>query len=157
MSVITFTKVKLPNGWLGNMAPYPIEYGGLIYRTSEALFQAVRFAPGPIREAIRAERSPMAAKMVAKRHANEMLVPPRSVLDIALMRNVLAEKLTQHADELVPLLLATGDAEIIEDVSGRPCTESNLFWGKALNSKGLWLGTGMLGKIWMELRGIIRQ
>ena len=61
MSVVTFTKVKLPNGWLGNMAPYPLEYEGVTYRTSEALFQALRFALGPIREVI------MGAKMVAKR------------------------------------------------------------------------------------------
>jgi predicted ATP-grasp superfamily ATP-dependent carboligase len=40
---ITFTKTSLPFGWLGNMAPYPIEYLEKTWRTAEALFQALRF------------------------------------------------------------------------------------------------------------------
>ena len=38
-SIIAFTKVALPFGWLGNMAPYPVTYGGKAWRTTEALFQ----------------------------------------------------------------------------------------------------------------------
>ena len=66
--IIAFTKVALPFGWLGNMAPYPVTYGGKAWRTTEALFQALRFEDESIREAIRQEKSPMAAKLVAKRH-----------------------------------------------------------------------------------------
>ena len=64
MHTIAFTKVTLPYGWLGNMAPFPVLYGLLEWRTTEALFQALRFAADdPVRELIRAEKSPMAAKM----------------------------------------------------------------------------------------------
>src|SRR5262249_49560871 len=63
--VIAFTKVDLPYGWLGNMAPFPVMHDGRGYRTTEALFQALRFDQEPIREAIRGEKSPMAAKMRA--------------------------------------------------------------------------------------------
>lgn len=28
MNIITFTKVKLPYGWLGNMAPFPLSIDG---------------------------------------------------------------------------------------------------------------------------------
>jgi predicted NAD-dependent protein-ADP-ribosyltransferase YbiA (DUF1768 family) len=40
---IWFKGVKEPNGWMGNMAPYPITYNGQVWRTSEALFQSMRF------------------------------------------------------------------------------------------------------------------
>ena len=63
--VIAFTKVKLPFGWLGNMSPHPIIFWDKEWRTAEALFQAGRFVTDdPIREEIRAEASPMSAKMI---------------------------------------------------------------------------------------------
>ena len=40
---ISFTKVSLPFGWLGNMSPFPILYEGKEWKTTEALFQALRF------------------------------------------------------------------------------------------------------------------
>lgn len=64
---IAFTKVKLPYGWLGNMAAFPIIYNNKNYRTTEALFQALRFLKNPeIQELIRLEKSPMSSKMFAK-------------------------------------------------------------------------------------------
>ncbi len=41
--IITFTKVSLPNGWMSNMAPYPIIYNNITYKTTESLFQCLRF------------------------------------------------------------------------------------------------------------------
>ena len=35
--------VKEPNGWMVNMAPFPINYNGQVRRISEALFQSMRF------------------------------------------------------------------------------------------------------------------
>jgi predicted NAD-dependent protein-ADP-ribosyltransferase YbiA (DUF1768 family) len=43
MDVINFTKNNLPYGWLGNMSQYPIDFGGVIWKTTEALFQGLRF------------------------------------------------------------------------------------------------------------------
>ena len=77
-SIIAFTKVALPFGWLGNMAPYPVTYGGEAWRTTEALFQALRFEDESIREAIRQEKSPMAVKFIAQRHKSKMVVVPRA-------------------------------------------------------------------------------
>jgi len=39
---IWFKKVAEPYGWLGNMAPYPITYKGIVWSTREALFQSLR-------------------------------------------------------------------------------------------------------------------
>jgi predicted NAD-dependent protein-ADP-ribosyltransferase YbiA (DUF1768 family) len=59
--------VDLPYGWLGNMYASPVRYNGEIWKTSEALFQALRFEDLEIRALIRNEKSPMGAKMKAKK------------------------------------------------------------------------------------------
>ena len=151
MSVISFTKVSLPYGWLGNMAPYPIVVKDLSWRTNEALFQAYRFAAeDPVREEIRSQTSPMAAKMVAKRCKERMVVVPQSEQDLQLMELVLRLKLKAHPG-LKTKLLATGDATIIEDCTSRP-RGSGLFWGAALQPDETWKGNNQLGKLWMQLR-----
>ena len=67
---------KDPYGWMGNMSPFPIQYQGQPYRTTEALFQCMRLADEgaeDIRVAIRMQRSPMAAKMLAKKHNKQQI------------------------------------------------------------------------------------
>lgn len=155
MDIIAFTKVSLPFGWLGNMAPFPLLHDGLAYRTSEALFQCLRFEGRPdVQEAIRAQRSPMAAKMIAKKHRallNRGLTWDEAEDDIARMRLCLELKLAQHP-ALVDQLLATGEALIIEDCTARP-RGSALFWG-AVRRNGQWEGRNVLGTLWMELRSV---
>ena len=150
---VLIRKVKEQHGWLGNMSPYPVEFDGKRYRTTEALFQALRFSDEQVIEAIRGEKSPMAAKFVAKRYKKRMVVEPLSDDDVKNMRVCLKLKLEQHP-ELRDRLLATGDAEIIEDCSKRK-RGSGLFWGAGLED-GVWEGTNMLGKLWMELRDDLR-
>lgn len=149
-TVISFTSVKLPNGWLGNMSPYPISYDGKIWRTLEALFQALRFDNEEIREIIRNEKSPMASKMMAKKFKSEMVVVPMSELDVYNMRMCLKLKLEQHP-KIQYLLKATENKTIIEDIGNRK-GERHQFWGAKWN--GLeWEGHNVMGKLWMELRG----
>lgn len=150
-SEITFTKIALPYGWLGNMAPYRVWYERKEWRTTEALFQALRFdVMDPIREGIRLQKSPMAAKMAAKKNRARMVVKPMSPEDLTTMGLVLLMKVEQHP-ELKEKLLDTGDAPLIEDTTAR-ANESGLFWGAARQTDGSWKGTNHLGKIWMGLR-----
>jgi ribA/ribD-fused uncharacterized protein len=152
MTTIAFTKVKLPYGWMGNMSPHPITLVGVTWRSTEALFQAYRFELGsPIREEIRSQTSPMAAKMIAKREKDKMVIIPQSQEDLRLMETVLELKLDQHP-HLRKELQATGDALIIEDCTKRQ-HGSGLFWGAGLQTDGTWLGENHLGKLWMKLRG----
>jgi len=152
---ITFTKVKLPWGWLSNMSPHPIDILGTVWPTAEHLFQALRFdVHSPIREEIRAQKSPMTAKMVAKRYVDQMTKVPRSREDLDSMRLVLLLKVEEHPD-LKTKLLGTGDAVIIENVTARP-NESGLFWGAARNPDGTWRGNNALGKEWMTVRWTLR-
>lgn len=151
---ITFTKVRLDHGWLGNMAPFPVTHGGKSWRTTEALFQALRFDDEAIAEEIRAEKSPMGAKMIAKREKAKMVVVPQSDHDLANMAMVLRLKVEQHP-ELKQKLLDTGDEIIVEDCSRRP-HGSGAFWGAALKD-GEWVGENMLGKLWMKLREKLKR
>lgn len=146
--MILIRKVKDPHGSYGNMAPFPVTWEGREYRTSEALFQAMRFDDEEIREAIRAEKSPMSAKFVAKRYKAEMTVTPMSEEDLENMRICLRLKMDQHPD-LLKELIAT-DEEIVEDCTKRQ-RGSGLFWGAADND-GEWTGQNWLGKLLMELR-----
>ncbi len=147
--VIAFTKVRLPFGWLGNMSPYAIAYGGQTWPTAEHLFQALRFEDGSIREAIRSTRNPFAAKLLAKTNSPRMTVTPCSPQDVDNMETVLRLKLDQHP-RLKELLLATGQEEIVEDCSNRQRGNA-LFWGAALQG-GTWVGENRLGRLWMRLR-----
>ena len=151
MAVISFTKVNLPWGCLGNMAPYPITYEGKVWPTSEALFQALRFKDPDIREEIRIQKSPMAAKMKAKKHrASYMVVEPMSDEDIQNMRLCLKLKFTQHPG-LKSRLMVTKGHTICEDIGKRRGSRHE-FWGSYRNNENQWIGNNMLGKLLMELR-----
>lgn len=153
--MISFTKVKLPFGWLGNMSPFPVLFGGVSWPTTEHLFQALRFSPeAKIREEIRSTKSPMAAKLLAKKHVSEMVVAPRSQEDLDLMRLCLRLKIEQHPD-LKRQLLETKDEQIVEDASKRP-NVSGLFWGLC-KREDAWLGENALGVLWMELRSTLQK
>lgn len=148
--VIEFTKVNLPYGWLGNMYGSPIVYKGKIWKTSEALFQALRFEDEEIKEEIRNELSPMGAKMKAKKHKMKMVIMPMSDEDVELMRRVVRLKFEQNL-ELKEKLIKTGEHILVENIGNRKGVR-HLFWGMK-KENGAWLGKNMMGKILMELRG----
>jgi len=156
MGVIAFTKTKLPYGWLGNMSPHKIIYDNKEWKTSEALFHALRFDSDKIKELIRQEASPMGAKLVAWKYPELMVVKHLSDEDVRNMALCIRLKIEQHP-ELEKELLATGDDVIIEDVTSRGDKGSNLFWGAMLKSDGTWEGKNTLGLLWMELRAKLKN
>jgi ribA/ribD-fused uncharacterized protein len=154
--IITFTKTKLPFGWLSNMHATPVTFADKEWRTTEHLFQALRFAEdSPVREEIRNIKSPMAAKMHSKSKAAERVIVPMSTEDVNTMSWCLFLKTALH-DNIKQMLLDTGEALLIEDVTKRPTSESNLFWGMALQEDGTWKGTNQLGKCWSFVRDSFR-
>ena len=157
--------VREDNGWLGNMSPHPVEHDGIWWNTAEALFQALRYPMGAvndkgenIREIIRAQTSPMAAKLKAKATAirDQRNITPMGNEDLDNMRMVLRLKFKYNRNPLERDLLATGDRFIVEDCSNRP-NVSGLFWGAKRLPDGTWDGTNMLGQLLMELRTEIRN
>lgn len=151
---ILIRKVREPDGWLGNMSPHPVEWDGKEYRTTEALFQTLRFEDEEVIKAIRDQKSPMAAKMVAKKHKALMIVEPMRDDDLFNMRLCLLLKVEQHP-KLKSQLLETGNEQIIEDCSKRK-RGSALFWGAAFDGEK-WVGENQLGKLWMELRDELQR
>jgi ribA/ribD-fused uncharacterized protein len=147
---ISFTKVRGPYGWMGNMAPINIIYDGKEWFHTEGLFQALRFkSDSPIREEIRAIKNPITAKFFSRNKKSEMSVVMMSEEDIDNMRLCVKLKFEQHP-ELKAQLIDTGNKHIYEDVTNRQ-GGSGLFWGAAFNNKA-WDGKNWLGKILMEYR-----
>lgn len=149
---IAFTKSNLPFGWMGNMSNFRIIYKGIEWKSTEALFQAMRFPENsPIREEIRLASNGFTAKLVAKANRDWMSVIPTSEEDLANMRLCIKLKIEQHS-ELKEILLGSGEIPIYEDVTARGPKNSNLFWGAMKLPDGTWEGTNILGNMWMELR-----
>jgi ribA/ribD-fused uncharacterized protein len=157
MPPILIRKTNCPNtGWLSNMSPYKIVVDDIFWKTAEAYFQSLRFAPDDtVRETIRMQKSPIAAKMVAKQNVSRMVVQPMSEQDVENMRITLRLKFKCNQIPLEDNLLLTGDRTIIEDCSGRR-TDSGAFWGAYELPNGLLYGQNKLGKLLMELRNEIR-
>ena len=160
-NVIRFTAVKLPNGWLGNMAAYPIEHNGIKYLTTEALFQCLRFEGNPeVQKRIRESKSPMGAKMASKPLRAAITRRLCDADDLDRMLLCLMLKIQQHP-VLKEKLIATGELEIIEDCSARAADveidgvrygkDGFPFWGASWDGRS-WKGQNELGKLWMRLR-----
>ena len=152
--IIAFTRVKGPGGWMGNMAPYPIQYQGVTARTTEHLFQALRLGLAtPAAAEVLAEPSPMGAKLRYKALIKDhpILVEPRSPADVDLMRLCIRLKVEQHRT-IRDNLAATGSALLIEDTTSREARgRPDRFWGAALVD-GKWEGANWVGVLWMDER-----
>lgn len=119
--------------------------------SSEHAFQAMRFPRDSNHvEVIRSTKSPMAAKLYAKKHANDRIVIPTSDEDVATMRSLLLIKLDYHTDVRL-CIQSTKNHSIVEDCTRRP-HGTGLFWGAALRDDDIWHGTNMLGVLWMSIR-----
>ena len=163
MSKVIIRKVDEEYGWLGNMSPHKIMYEKACWLTAEALFQALRFPMDAvndegenIREIIRAQKSPMAAKLKAKGSIDKMNITPMGDEDLDNMRMVLRLKIKCNRNPLERDLLETGDRFIVEDCSNRP-NVSGLFWGAKRLADGNWEGKNNLGQLLKELRTEIRN
>lgn len=150
MRNVWFKKVAEKYGWMGNMAPYPIKHDGKVWLTSEALFQGMRYDDEDIKEIIRKEKSPMGAKMKAKKYKDQMVVIPMSPQDVENMKKCVKMKFDQHP-QLKKELMNTKDAFIYEDIGNRN-GERHKFWGAKKISENEGEGQNMMGRILMELR-----
>ena len=126
-------------GWLSNFSRFIVTYEGLAYPTSEHLYQALKFTDSASRERIRLTPKPMEAARLGR-----TLPGMRADWDsvkLAVMEEVLWLKLDQNP-YLKEKLLATGEAEIIEDATW------DSWWGCGADGKG----RNELGKLWQKIR-----
>jgi len=144
----SFRKTNEKFGGLSNMAGgYPIVVNNIYIRTSEALYQALRYPDYPeIQKEIIEQKSPMTAKMVSKKYRNEKTRADWDIKRIAIMRWCLKVKLIQNFDSFSNLLLETGDMPIVEE------SRKDQFWGALVKNEEVLEGTNALGRLLMELR-----
>jgi ribA/ribD-fused uncharacterized protein len=155
---VVFRATKDQWGGLSNMAAgYPLLVNGHLFRTSEALYQALRYSNDKsedgvlVQELIRREKSPMAAKMISKKFY------PLSRDDwdftrVKIMDWCLRSKLHAHWEKFSALLLETGDLPIVEE------SHKDRFWGAvaAAGSPDQLEGENVLGTLLVRLRDHVR-
>ena len=127
-------------------AGFPLEVLGVSIRTSEALYQAMRFPQSPeIQREILDERSPMAAKMRSKKYQPRYLRADWDELRVEIMWWVLNVKLLQNSTSFGTLLKKSGSAAIVEE------SAKDSFWG-ATRVGDHHVGANTLGRLLMNLR-----
>lgn len=150
---VSFRKTDEEFGGLSNMAGgYPIVVNGIFIRTSEALYQALRYTDYPdIQKEIIEQKSPMTAKMVSKKYRNEKTRSDWDAKRVAIMKWCLRVKLIQNRDSFGELLLKSGDKPIVEE------SRKDQFWGAKRFDDERFEGTNALGRLLMELREVYKQ
>jgi ribA/ribD-fused uncharacterized protein len=142
--LIQFYRASDEFGCFSNFAAFPITIEGKRWPTSEHYFQGQKFENAEHREAIRQAKSPMIAARMGRDRKKKLRRDWESAKGNVMREAVLA-KFTQH-DELRAILLATGDAKLVEH------TENDSYWGDGGDGRG----KNMLGKILMEVREKLR-
>ncbi len=144
-TVLRFYSVGDELGELSNFALFPITVDGERWPTVEHYFQAHKFDDVAYRKRIRQARTPMAAAQLGRDRSRKLRKDWESV-KVSVMRAAVLAKFTQHP-ELRELLLATGDAKLVEH------TDSDDFWGDGGDGRG----KNMLGRILMEVRDSLKE
>ena len=143
---ITFKSTKGKYGALSNMAPgFPIYIDNTFIRTSEALYQALRFPDFPeIQKKIIKYPSPISAKKFGRTHIQKT----RKDWDIyrfKIMKFCLDVKYYQNQEKFKSVLIETKTLPIVE------YTDKDKVWG-ATDEGDEYIGTNALGRLLMQLR-----
>lgn len=142
--VIEFYSAGDPYGEFSNFAPFPITIRGERWPTSEHYFQGQKFAGTPHETEIRRAKKPRIAAEMGRDRKRPLRRDWESVKD-AVMLDALRAKFSQH-DDLRALLLATGDARLVEH------TGNDSYWGDGGDGHG----NNRLGQLLMRVREELR-
>ena len=138
-----------PYGAFSNLYRRSIEFEGETFATSEHAYQAGKARRPEVRRWLMEAPSPALLAMAAHGLYYWDVAPGWSTTKFDRMRRVLRAKFTQH-DDLRKLLLATGDARLIETATID--NEVNRLWGEVNG-----IGRNMLGLLLMEIREELHQ
>lgn len=144
--VCWFLKSKEKWGELANThSGFPIEYEGIIYGSTEALYQALKLPDDSgLRELVAANKSPLGAKYQAHDYKSQWIqLTKKELLDN--MRLCLRLKYEQHTDTFGKILAETGDRDIVE------LSYKDNYWAAIPQGDKL-IGVNALGRLLMELR-----
>ena len=124
---------------LSPFSAHEVEIDGVIYKTAEHAYQALRVVPG-VREEIQTASSPLNAWRIAQECKKKGLMLEGFDKD-AVMEQVFRAKLQQHAD-IERILKATKEREL------RKVYDTDYYWGTGADGTG----ENKMGKLWMKLR-----
>lgn len=123
-----------------NFSSFMVYYDKREWMTSEHAYQAMKFRPIWIQQAIKNQRSAHDAKKYA--HANkDKYREDWDEIKLSVMTEICRAKLEQH-NYIRKMLLKTGSHELVE------ASPKDAFWGWGRDETG----ENHLGKIWMKLR-----
>jgi ribA/ribD-fused uncharacterized protein len=142
---IEFYSVTDEYGEFSNFALYEIQLRGKTWPTSEHFFQAMKFDDRKHQDEIRNANSPMLAASMGRDRKRKLRRDWERV-KVGIMREAVEAKFRQH-DELRAMLLATGDAKLVEH------TDNDDFWGDGGDGSG----KNELGQILMAVRQALRE
>ncbi|MBN1970581.1 MAG: NADAR family protein [Candidatus Delongbacteria bacterium] len=128
-----------------NLAPYPIELDGKIWKSSEHYYQFKKFEKtGPeYAQKIKDAPTPKDAKKLSMENNN--YPADWDAKKVEVLRRAVMKKFESYS-QLENLLLSTGDEELIE------ANQEDYFWGEGRDGSG----KNMMGKILMETREYLR-
>ena len=124
---------------LAPFAALEVEIDGVVYKTAEHAYQALRVVP-EAREMIVSAKSPLEAW-----RAGQVCKQNRQLLNEydkdALMEKIFRAKLNQHPD-LISILKASKDRPLLK------VTPDDTYWGTGVDGSG----QNKMGELWMKLR-----
>lgn len=124
---------------LAPFAALEVEIDGVVYKTAEHAYQALRVIP-KARERIVSAKSPLEAWRAGQicKQTGQLL---EGYSKDELMEKIFRAKLEQHPD-LVAVLKASGGRQLLK------VTPDDSYWGTGTDGTG----ENMMGKLWMKLR-----
>jgi N-glycosidase YbiA len=157
--ILYFARDRTMFGFLSHFHPAPIQMEGEVWPTVEHYYQAQKSFDPAYRQAVRDAATPGKAKQLAAPPHLPLRLSAQSwfrkngaspredwhTVKLEIMRRADLAKFTQHA-ELAELLLATGDAELVED------SPSERYWGIGRDGRG----SNWAGRVLMEVREKLR-
>lgn len=140
-SPIRFWTTRGEYGCFSNFSKHPINYHGVICKTSEHLYQALKMTNGDDFQKVVSQKTPKESKIMA--HSLPILSNWETI-KYSTMKKVLTLKTMQNP-EVMKILINTGDKTIEED------SPYDYIWGIGEDGSGL----NLLGKAWMDVRSQI--
>lgn len=159
-SEIYFKGVKSNFGWLNMMYPLTLKYEGDIYGSLEALYQALRFEKGELRERIRKattadyslqEVTKIMKELRKKGELHKRIVTPYSEEDLNNMEMCIRLWVTTDIMTAYDLLRTVG-RNIVQGYNLSRLSAEALFRGVIEQADGTRVGENSVGKIWVKLR-----
>jgi N-glycosidase YbiA len=151
--VTQITRFHGDYGFLSNFYPCVVTWEGADYSSVEHAFQAAKTHDLDERYRVQTASAPGEAKRLGRRVT---LRDDWEAVKLGILEELVRQKFTRYP-ELGAMLLATGDAELIEGN-----TWNDRFYGCVWSEKqGRWLGKNHLGQLLMcvreELKGTVTE